>query len=211
MLALSERIADVLAALVRPNGEADDPNPTIEALTAALGKRSFGIVLVLFGLPNLLPIPGLPMLCGVVIGVIGVQMMLGAQSLKLPRWLSQRRIKRADLARLVSKAEPALRALEKLTRPRFSFLTSPQAERVLGAVVLALGVALQAPIPFFGGIAPGLGVVLLGLAMTERDGVLLVAGLVVSSFAMVFTFTLTYAIVRQIILFVLHAGGMIQT
>lgn len=209
MIALSERIADVLAALVRTNGEADDPNPTIEALTAALGKRSFGIVLVLFGLPNLLPIPGLPMLCGVIIGVIGVQMMMGAQSLKLPNWLSQRRMKRADLARLLAKADPSLRALEKVTRPRLAFLTSPHAQRVLGLVVLALGIALQAPIPFFGGIAPGLGVVLLGLALTERDGALLLAGLLISSFAMIFTFTLTYAIVRQIILFVLKSGGMI--
>ena len=209
MIALSERIADVLADLVRSNGETDDPNPTIEALTSALGKRSFGIVLVLFGLPNLLPIPGLPMLCGLIIGVIGVQMMMGAQSLKLPNWLSQRRIKRADLARLVAKADPSLRALEKVMRPRLAFLTSPQAQRVLGLVILVLGIALQAPIPFFGGIAPGIGVVLLGLALTERDGALLLAGLLISSFAMIFTFTLTYAIVRQIILFVLKSGGMI--
>lgn len=209
MLALSERIADVLADLVRPRGAGDDPNPTLQTLTEALGKRSFGIVLVLFGLPNLLPIPGLPMLCGLVIGVVGVQMMLGAQSLKLPGWLSQRRINRADMAKLITKADPSLRALEKLMRPRLASLTSPQSQRMLGFIILALGIALQAPIPFFGGIAPGLGVILIGLAMTERDGILLIIGLVVSSFAMTFTFILTYTIVRQIILLVLSGGGMI--
>jgi hypothetical protein len=209
MLALSERIADVLADLVRPRGAGDDPNPTLQTLTEALGKRSFGIVLVLFGLPNLLPIPGLPMLCGLVIGVVGVQMMLGAQNLKLPGWLSQRRINRADMAKLVTKADPSLRALEKLMRPRLASLTSPQSQRMLGFIILALGIALQAPIPFFGGIAPGLGVILIGLAMTERDGILLFIGLVVSSFAMTFTFILTYTIVRQIILLVLSGGGMI--
>jgi hypothetical protein len=209
MLALSERIADVLADLVRPRGAGDDPNPTLQTLTEALGKRSFGIVLVLFGLPNLLPIPGLPMLCGLVIGVVGVQMMLGAQNLKLPGWLSQRRINRADMAKLVTKADPSLRALEKLMRPRLASLTSPQSQRMLGFIILALGIALQAPIPFFGGIAPGLGVILIGLAMTERDGILLIIGLVVSSFAMTFTFILTYTIVRQIILLVLSGGGMI--
>jgi hypothetical protein len=209
MLPLSERIADVLVKLVHAKEATDDPNPTIEALTEALGKRSFGIVLVLFGLPNLLPLPGLPMLCGLVIAVIGVQMMLGAQNLKLPRWLSQRRIRRSDLARLVMRAEPTLRTLEKVMRPRLPVLTSLQAQRALGAVLLGLGIALQAPIPFFGGIAPGLGVILIALALTERDGAVMLLGLLVSSFAMIFTFTLTYAIVRQIILFVLRSGGMI--
>lgn len=208
MLFFSERIADVLAAIVRPTSDADDPNPTIDALTSALGKRSFGIVLVLFGLPNLIPIPGLPILCGIIIGIVGVQMMLGAESLQLPQWLAGRRVKRSDLARIVGRAEPTLRALEKVMRPRFEALTSPAAQRYLGAVLLALGITLQAPIPFLGGIAPGIAVILIGLAMTERDGVLLVAGLVTSAFAMVLTFTLTYAIVRQIMLLVLHAGGL---
>lgn len=208
MLSFSERIADVLAAIVRPQGGVADPNPTIETLTAALGKRSFGIVLVLFGLPNLIPIPGLPILCGIIVGIVGVQMMTGAESLKLPRWVAKRRVKRSDLAGLVARAEPTLRAMEKVMRPRLEMLTSPAAQRYLGAVLLALGITLQAPIPFFGGIAPGLAVIIIGLAMTERDGILLVLGLIASAFAMTLTFLLTYAIVRQIILFVLRAGGM---
>lgn len=208
MFAFSERITDVLAALVRAGDAESDPNPTIDTLTRALGKRSFGIVLVLFGLPNLIPLPGLPILCGIIIGIIGVQMMLGMQNLKLPGWLAQRRLRRADLARIVEKAGPSLRILEKVTRPRLDMLTGPAAQRALGALVLALGITLQAPIPFLGGLAPGLAVILLGLAITERDGALLIAGLVVSTLAMVFTFMLTYAIVKQILLFVLRAAGM---
>lgn len=208
MFAFSERITDVLAAMVRAGEPESDPNPTIDTLTQALGKRSFGIVLVLFGLPNLIPLPGLPILCGIIIGIIGVQMMLGMESLKLPGWLAQRRLRRADLARIVEKAGPSLRIMEKVTRPRLDMLTGPTAQRSLGVLVLALGITLQAPIPFLGGLAPGLAVIVLGLAITERDGALLIAGLVVSALAMAFTFTLTYAIVKQIILLVLRAAGM---
>ncbi len=208
MLPFSERIADVLAAIVGSRGETEDPIPTIESLTSALGKRSFGIVLVLFGLPNFIPIPGLPILCGIIVGLVGVQMIGGTESLKLPRWLAARRVKRADLAGLVQRAEPLLRALEKVTRPRLAALTGRAAQRFLGAVLLMLGIALQAPIPFLGGIAPGIAVILIGLAMTERDGVLLVAGIIAATLAMILTFTLTYAIVRQIVLFLLGAGGL---
>lgn len=97
MKPFSARISDVLADTVRGKVGDDDPMPMLGDLVALLGKRSFGIVLVLFGLPNLLPVPGLPILCGVVVGVVALQMLRGHEALVLPRWLAQRRVKRRDL------------------------------------------------------------------------------------------------------------------
>lgn len=208
MKPFSARIADVLAETIRGNGEADDPNPTIADITSALGKRSFGIVLVLFGLPNLLPIPGLPILCGVIIGVIAFQMLIGKESLALPAWLAGRRVSRRDLARVIERAEPSLRWLERIMRPRLTVLTGSAAEQVLGFVLLILALALMAPIPFFGGIPPGIAVILFGLALTERDGFFVIAGVIATVFALIFTAALTYAIMRQLVLVFLSATGM---
>lgn len=208
MKPLSDRIADVLAASVRGNGDGDDPYPTLDDITSALGKRSFGIGLVLFGLPNLLPLPGLPILCGIVIGVIAVQMLVGMQSLKLPGWLARRRIKRKDLALVLERASPTLRKLETVMRPRIEGLSTAQAQRALGFVLLLLALALMAPIPFFGGIPPGIAVTLLGLGLTERDGIFILLGGVATAIALVFSAALTYAIIRQVVIFVLSAAGM---
>ena len=208
MKPFAARIADVLAEAVRGNGVEADPFPTLSDITSLLGKRSFGIVLVLFGLPNLLPIPGLPMLCGVIIGVVAFQMLLGKQSLVLPGWLANRKVNRRDLSRVLQRAEPTLRWFERIMRPRLLFLTTARAQQVLGFVLLLLALALMAPIPFFGGIPPGIAVTLFGLAMTERDGIFVVAGGVATVVALVFTAALTYAILRQIVLFFLSSTGM---
>lgn len=209
MKPFSVRIADVLAESVRGTGEGDDPRPMLSDIVALLGKRSFGVALVLFGLPNLLPIPGLPMLCGVIVGVVAFQMALGKESLILPGWLGKRRVNRADLKKVLVKAEPTLRWFERVMRPRLLFLTMPPAQRILGVVLLSLALALMAPIPFFGGIPPGIAVTLFGLAIAERDGIFVIAGAFFTVIALVFTAALTYAILRQIVMFVLSSTGMV--
>jgi hypothetical protein len=209
MKPFSARIADVLAESVRGTGEGDDPRPRLADIVALLGKRSFGVALVLFGLPNLLPVPGLPLLCGVIIGVVAFQMVLGKESLVLPAWLGERRVNRADLQKILLKAEPTLRWFERVMRPRLHVLTMPTAQRLLGVVLLTLALALMAPIPFFGGIPPGIAVMLFGLAIAERDGAFVIAGAIAGVIALVFTAALTYAILRQIVVFVLSSTGMV--
>lgn len=208
MKPFSARIADILAESVRGNGVGDDPFPTLGEIVSLLGKRSFGIVLVLFGLPNLLPIPGLPILCGVIVGVVAFQMMLGKESLVLPRWLTSRRINRSSLARVLERAEPSLRWFEKTMRPRLLVLTGAIAQRLVGLVVLLLALALMSPILFFGGILPGIAITLFGLAMAERDGIFVIAGGIAAVLALVFTAALTYEILRLIVVFILSATGM---
>lgn len=196
------RIADMLSETLRgSSGLGTNPDPTVDDLVTALGPRSFGIVLVLFGLPNLLPVPGLPMVCGLVIGIIAVQMMIGKESLALPRWVAERKLNRESLCRVIDRAEPTLRWLERLMRPRITSLTDASAQRGIGLMLLLLAVALMAPIPFFGGIPPGFAVILFGLALVERDGVFVVLGGVSSLAALLITGALTYAILRSVVFF----------
>jgi hypothetical protein len=194
------RIHEILAELLPSGGEAGPlgERPSVEDIVSALGARSFGIVLVLFGLPNLLPVPGLPILCGFVIGIIAFQMVIGKDHLVLPGWVGQRRLKREDLARVVLRATPTLRAVERVMRPRLELLTTPVLFRAIGGLLLVLALALMAPIPFFGGIAPGLAVILLGLGLAERDGIFIVLGGLISIFAVMLTIAVTLAILKSL-------------
>lgn len=208
MKPFSARIADVLAESVRERGEVEEPFPQLGEIVALLGKRSFGIVLVLFGLPNLLPVPGLPILCGVVVGVVAFQMLLGKESLVLPAWLGERRVSRKNLQRVLERSEGTLRWFERIMRPRLLVLTGMIGQRVLGGLLLLLAIALMSPIPFFGGIPPGIAVILFGLALAERDGIFVIAGCVATVLALIFTVGLTYAILKPLIRFTASLFGM---
>jgi len=194
------RIYDLLVQMLRGlPGQLPEPYPRLSDIVAALGPRSFGIALVLFGLPNLLPVPGLPILCGLIIGVIAFQMVIGKESLVLPRWIGNRRIKREDLDTVVRRAEPSLRLLERAMRPRLAVFTTDLAQWGVGAVLLLLALALMAPIPFFGGVLPGIAVTLFGLALVERDGLFVAFGLVATLLALMVTGWLTHAILKSLI------------
>lgn len=194
------RIHEILAGLLK--GEAGSAvlgeQPSVDDIIEALGPRSFGMVLVMFGLPNLLPVPGLPILCGFIIGIIAFQMVLGKDHLVLPRWVGMKRVKRDDLARVVQRATPTLSAVERAMRPRIAALTDPPMQRLLGLILCILALALMAPIPFFGGIAPGIAVILLGLGLAERDGIVILLGGLASIFAVIVTVLVTLAILKSL-------------
>jgi hypothetical protein len=194
------RIHEILAGLLtaEAGSAALGEQPSVDDIIEALGPRSFGMVLVMFGLPNLLPVPGLPILCGFIIGIIAFQMVLGKDHLVLPRWVGMKRVKRDDLARVVQRATPTLSAIERAMRPRIAVLTDAPMPRLLGVVLCVLALALMAPIPFFGGIAPGIAVILLGLGLAERDGIVILLGGLASIFAVIVTVLVTLAILKSL-------------
>lgn len=197
---MSLRIHEILNALFSGEAEAAvlGPNPQVDEVVSALGPRSFGLVLVLFGLPNLLPVPGLPILCGFIIGLIALQMVLGKDHLVLPGWVGMRRLKRDDMSRIVRRARPTLEAVERFMRPRLESLTAPGMQRLIGAAIGLLAIALMAPIPFFGGIAPGFAVVLFGLGLAARDGLFILLGVIAGIVAMIVTVVVTWLILKSV-------------
>lgn len=175
-------ISDILIRLLKAEPAATDGKLSLDEMVGAFGHRAFGILFLLFGLPNCFPMPpGLPVLCGIVVMVVSVQMLAGVEKLVLPRWLGQRRVSRDLLARVIDKASGPLNWLERLARPRYPMMSGRIMRRAIGLAGLALGIALMAPIPIFGGMPPGIAVTLLGLAFAQRDGLLIGFGVVVAT------------------------------
>jgi len=127
----------------------------------------------------------------------------------LPQWLADRRIKRKDLQTVLAKAEPTLRWFEKVMKPRLLGLTDVQSQRAIGALVMVMALCLMSPIPFIGGIPPGIAVILIGLAMVERDGVVLVIAGIASGIALIFTLVLSYLILWKATVYVFKLVGIL--
>jgi len=140
-------------------------------IVSTLNERSYGLLLILFALPNLVPIylPGLSAVLGLPLAFVAVQMVLGRSRPWLPQAVLQRSISREDYARVIGKALPSLVRIEQLLKPRLSFLTVSVSERLIGCFCLVLSLLLALPIPLTN-IPLALPVALFGLALIERDG-----------------------------------------
>lgn len=146
-----------------------------------LGRRSFGPLLLLAALPTLTPIstiPGVAVAGAVVILLAAVQMAIGQERLWLPGWLSRQKISRSTIGRMSRWLRPVASFVDKLIRPRLTWLVQPPFLTVVAAACILLTFVMvpQQLVPFTSGI-PSFPVALFGLAMIARDGVLAIAGL----------------------------------
>ncbi|PTM52349.1 exopolysaccharide biosynthesis protein [Phreatobacter oligotrophus] len=179
----SQIIASLMSAQTSSHAEVIG-NLTVGDLMASLRTRAFGLSLILFGLPNLLPIPGLPILTGIILALLAVQIVLGRDVPWLPARIAGATLPRERLNQVMARTLPLLRWIERVTKPRFALAAGPTARRVVGLTVLVLAVLLIIlPIPWIGSMPQGLALCVLGLGLTERDGVLVTAGFVLAAVA----------------------------
>jgi hypothetical protein len=178
-------------------------------LDQLLGDRSFGFLLLLFALPNSIPlvgIPGVSTVTGIVLIVIAIQMIGGLRRLYLPERMQRRSFSGTGFKKLIQRAAPWLAKLERGLKPRWLWLTSSRAERWLGGVCLLLALLLILPIPF-GNFFPGFAVVLLALGLIEKDGAFIVAGLAMTVVSVIALGGLVWTIITGALLFLQQLAG----
>ena len=168
----SRRLSDILVEVAGSGRQ----TVSVSEVLRAVGERSFGALLVLFAMPNVLAgvLPGLSVVLGVPLMLLSLQLLVAADRPWLPARVLRFELRRTDLARLVARTVPYLRRLERALRPRLLLLTGPWAERLAGAGCLVLSFMVFLPIPF-ANLLPAAGVLLFGLAMLERDGLVALA------------------------------------
>lgn len=152
------------------------PRLSIGDMLAAMQDRASAALLFIFAFPNILPTPpGVATILGLPIIFLSAQMALGRPP-HLPRLIADRSMATVQARQLVARALPHLHRAESLLRHRWPLLTAPLAERLLGVICLALAILLSLPVPL-GNLLPSLSVCILALAIMERDGLWVLAGL----------------------------------
>jgi hypothetical protein len=185
------RTSQILLALASQPGE----RLTVREIMAVLQDRAFALLIVLLGLPNCLPMPPpIPLVCGLLLALVAIQIIFGRDAPWLPRQLMSRSVARTDVERAVGRAIPVFRRLERFSRPRMTFLDTPLTMRLMGAVILVLSLGLLFAPPFVGQIPLGLAVCLVGLGLVERDGLVVVGGLILGSIGLTLSLGFVYAI-----------------
>jgi hypothetical protein len=171
----------------------------LQDLMDGLGERSFGFVLLLFGVLSAIAIvPGLATIIAIPLLFFGLQMLAGYRTPWLPKSISERSFAKADLLATIERAVPAMRWVETICKPRLLFLVGPVGERLLGLLVfiLALVIALPGPGTNF---APGVAIAFMAIAIIERDGLLVFAGVVGSFFALYIGYLGLHLVVTEVL------------
>ena len=165
-----------LSAVFAELAERSDGPVSIGALRDALGDRSFAALLVFFAFPNMLPLPpGVTTLLGLPLVLVSAQMIYGRSSTWLPELVTRRSVPAETFRSIMDRMIPRLIWLERMIRPRYWPFARGHGDRLIGAIVLILAIIITLPIPLGNG-PPAFATVLLGLALSQRDGILFAVG-----------------------------------
>jgi hypothetical protein len=182
------RTSDLLSDLA-----AGHPGPRIRLgeVVDALGERGFGVLILLFARPNLVPgpaMPGFSAAFAIPLALLSAQLAGGRAEPRLPRWILRRSMTLAGFRHLVSYAAPPMQRIERWLRPR----PGVPERKFLGLALLVLTLALAMPIPF-ANIPPAMVLALIALGLIEKDGRAVVVGLALGIPACAWVAVLSFA------------------
>jgi hypothetical protein len=179
-----------------------DERITLGDFVDLFGDRGHGLLMLTLALPNLVPVylPGLSAVTGLPLAAIAVQMALGTRHPWLPGFVLRRSVATADLRKVVERAEPWLRPVERVLQPRLSPLAHGLPKRLMGVVCVALALLLSLPIPLTN-IPLAAPIVIFSLGVVERDGAAVAVAAIASVAAVAFVGTAAWALVGTALAF----------
>jgi hypothetical protein len=177
------RASVILRALAN---EAEGETVSLGQMMAAFGERGFGLLLILFCLPNMIPLPGVGSLFGVPLLLIALQMAAGRPRPWLPKSIEGKAMTREALVKMVNAVEPRMKRLESILKPRWTFLFLNAMDRAIG--VFAAFCAISIIIPFPGtNFPPAVAIILISLAVMQEDGLYLTFGALIGFIGLTYT------------------------
>ncbi len=155
---------------------------TAADIVDAVGKRSLHALLLVPALLAATPlsgIPGLSMVCGLLIALISVQLLLSFDRVRLPGVLMRRSVDGPTLRSALDKSRPVISWIDRRTRRRLTGLFHRPVIYVPELLCLLSGLVMPVLefIPFSASIV-ATGVCLLALSMLTRDGLFFILAMV---------------------------------
>lgn len=169
------------------------PRVKLDHILNEIGYRSFGPLVLLAGLITLAPligdIPGVPTLMALLVLLTAGQMLFRRKHIWMPRWLVERSLPSDKLRKGLAWCRKPARMIDRIIKPRCTLLVNGPGLSVLalGAVVVALAMPAMEIVPFSAN-GGGVALVMFGLAMISRDGILALFALLVTGGTLAFIF-----------------------
>ncbi len=178
-----------LAALSELRGGLD-----VGEILSAMGQAGVSFIILFLALPAITPVPGpFGMVFGTALALISLQIIAGRQTIWLPVVLKRRRLSHSIISNIVRYALPIITWAESfMQRDRLAVFTGSFVQMLLGIPIFVLAVIIALPIPF-GNLMPVFALIIIAVALMERDGLITLIGLVLSLLAVLVTVMLVHA------------------
>jgi hypothetical protein len=176
------KISELLSTAFEKNHSDDDDSLSLNDIMTLLHDRGFGILIMLFALPNFVPafIPFVSTVFGVPQMILCLQMMLKYDAPKLPNKIGNKTIKRHSLQVGITKSIPLIKKMEKIIRPRMQSILTPSFEAVVAGFMLIFATLVSLPIPL-GNFMPSVALFVIGMGILLRDGLAVIIGVIIGS------------------------------
>ena len=158
-----------------------DDSVDLKTVVEAFGDRSFGPIMILCGLCMMTPLgalPGIPPAFGVIVIVFALQLLFRRNTPWMPEILRKVKIPADKLLKVQKKVQPVLAKIDGIIRPRLKWAATGPMQVLISvfAIILSLTFFPLGMLPF-AVVAPATIILLFGLGITARDGVLTLLGL----------------------------------
>jgi hypothetical protein len=169
---------------------------TLRDLLGMMGESGLLLLCAFLSLPFLFPvsIPGVSTVFGAGIVLISAAITLNRLPW-LPAKVADRRLESGKLRPVLERGVTFLRKIDRFFKPRMSSLTSGAVmNRVNGLVLMGAGLLLMAPLGLipFSNTLPGVAILLLAAGISQRDGLVVIAGYVMVVLTIVYFAALAF-------------------
>jgi hypothetical protein len=168
---------------------------TLGAVLTVLSQYSHAALFVFLSFPLCIPmgVPVFSTTLGIVLGLVGLLLALGRE-VRIPQSMAQKIIPYRNLSAFIQRFLQVSRRIERWFHPRMLFFVSNnKIIRIHGLFVMLMGFTAAIPLPLpLNNLVAALPVLLLGLSLLEKDGMLVIASYLASIPCFIYYGTLIY-------------------
>lgn len=168
---------------------------TLGQLIDEIDQHGMAVILIFFALPSALPLPaaGYSTMLSIPLFVIGFRLLCGYNTLWFPNNLREHAFNPEKFSRkIVARMLQFVHFVERFSKPRLVTLARLQVtRRFLGIIIITLACSMLLPIPGTN-TAPAFAIFLIGFALLEEDGIVLLVGILASIMALAFSLSIIF-------------------
>jgi hypothetical protein len=163
--------------------KADGKDIPLGTVIDVLSRHSHAMLMVFLSFPLCIPV-GIPVLSttlGLTLGLIGFLLAI-KREIWIPKSIAAKVIPHKRISYVIDRLLRVSKRIERWFHPRMLyFATNSRMMRIHGIFIMLLGITASIPLPLpFNNLVAALPILLLGLSLLERDGVLVIVSYLAS-------------------------------
>ncbi len=178
------------------DGTAERRKVSLGHVLDAIGRHSFAPLLMVAGLimfaPGPADIPGVPVVIGLFVILVSVQLVMRREHVWVPRWMERRKLEPQTIEKMTGWLRRPAAWIDRVTKTRWTWLIDHAGVTTIAVacILIALATPVLEFVPFSANLA-GAAITTFSLALLTRDGLL-------AALAMLFSFATAGVVVYQL-------------